>query len=727
MANLPVEALLHHPETISARQRLDARAQSTASETFFVPLNPALRAYLQDTMGLSTLPSAVPLRWIKGDTPAHTDRGTRSFSHTHLAYVTDSPGELLLDSTPHLIRKGHHYTFSEGIPHETTGTGSEPRLLLGPMSEQGIPVGASGIYAPGGTTVYLRQLAVGSDVEYSVDQVDWYTVYWLSILYNTDTSLGDLKIELLTDITIDSTVGGSWGYFVCQTDNIQIGSTSLKGDGSRPVLTVDGITNYPGFIHNGSSGGNGYQHITIVNLEVNATGGSTLSPEAGWLGQSYFASATPSSDNRILNCHSTGPIPTNGGGILGAYAGPVKIIGCSSSGAIDQDGGGIIGSDSPTSGLLSCESCWSTGNIGTFGGGITGSMTGTATILSCYSEGAIVENAGGISGRYTGGPGNTVVTGCYSKGAISDRGGGIVGSDTGVLTISNCYSLGTIAIGAGGILGTIPGGNSTPKTVTSCYTTGATAAANGYIVAGRTEETGTLTIGSGVITLTSNYSEAKHAGSGWSSTNATSTLQGIPSPLLGTTWVSAGMNQPYELREMGYTPYTVANVSGSPLSLVRAYSDSVEAGNATPSALAPGKSYTVLEKTGGDAGSYATLTVNSTTGAISTTAQTTPGTYTLYLRNTGSYHITSYILTITDPSSSVPVIAPCCEANRTTPQPQTSNYDSSVAMERHSSKAILAGVDSFYGGVVSGQRTAHSQPVFKSYHDYILFLQGKLR
>ena len=726
MANQPedaLDALLCHPESVAAKARLDRQTRD-ASETFFVPLTPTLRTYLP------TIPSSclsVPMRWVKGDTHSHTDRGATPFSETHLVYLTDSPGELLLDGTPHPIRKGKHYTFSEGIPHETTGTGSEPRLLLGPMSEQGQPVGASGIYAPGGTTVYLRQLAVGSDVEYSVDQVTWYTVYWLSVLYNTDTSLGDLKIELLTDITIDSTVGGSYGYFVCQTDNIRIGSTSLKGDGSRPILTVDGITDYPGFINNGSSGSNGYQNITVVNLEVVAAGGSTLALAAGWIGQSYFGAATPSSDNQIVNCHSAGGISTNGGGILGAYTGPVRIIGCSSSGTIGQDGGGILGSDSPTSGLLSCESCWSTGSIGNFGGGIAGSMTGAATILYCYSEGAITENAGGIAGRYTGGPGNTSIGACYSLGAISDRGGGIVGSDTGVLAVSNSYALGSIAIGAGGILGTIPGGNSTPKTITTCYTAGATGAANGYIVAGRTEETGSFTVGSGLLTLSTCYAEASHSGSGWLTVNANTVLQGTPSPVIGTTWVSAGMNQPYELREMGYTPYTVAMVSGSPLSLLRAYSYSVEAGNTTLSALAPGKSYTVLEKTGGDSGSYATLTVNSTTGVISTTAQTTPGTYTLYLRNTGSYHITSYILTITGSSSSVPVIAPCCEANRATSQPQTSNYDSSVAMGRHSSKAVLAGVDAFYGGVVSGQRTAHSQPVFKSYHDYILFLQGKLR
>ncbi len=717
-----MDDLLTHPEVMAAKARLDRRT-GDSSETFFVPLTSTLRAYLQLPSSLSS----VPLRWIKGDTPAHMDRGTAPFSETRLVYLTDSPGNLLLDAIPYPIRKGYSYTFSEGTPHETMGTGSEPRLLLGPMSEQGIPVGASGIYAPGGTTVYLRQQTVGGDVEYSIDQVTWYTVYWLCILYNTDTSLGTLTVELLTDITLDGTVGGSYGYFVCQTDKIQIGSTSLKADGTRPVITVDGIANYPGFINNGTSGSNGYQNITVVNLTLVAAGGSTLSPAAGWLGQSYFGSATPTSDNLILNCNSTGPISTNGGGVLGAYTGPVKISGCSSSGTIDQDGGGILGSDCPTSGTLVCESCWSTGGIGTFGGGITGSMTGAASIVNCYSEGAVVENAGGISGRYTGGPGSVVISGCYSKGAISDRGGGIVGSDTGVLTVSNSYALGSIAVGAGGILGTIPGGNSTPKTVTSCYTTGVTGAANGYIIAGRIEETGTLTIGSGVITLTTNYSEAKHSGSGWSSTNANATLQGTPSPILGTTWVSAGVNQPYELREMGYTPYTAAIVSGSPLSLQRTYRYSVEAGNTTPPALIPGKSYTVLEKTGGDLGSHATLTMNSTTGMISTIPQTVPGVYTFYLRNTGSYNITSYILTVIRSSSSMSTASPCCEANRPCLQPQTSNYDSSVAMGRHSSKAVLAGVDTFYGGVVSGQRTAHSQPVFKSYHDYILFLQGKLR
>ena len=702
-----MDALLYHPNTLAARARLDRRTADGA-EPFFVSLSPER--------------PALPLRWVKGDTRPHTDHGLRPFTTTHLTYLTDSPGELLLDGISHPLRKGAHYTFSEGTPHETRGTGSEPRLLLGPMSEQGFPVGASGIYAPGGTTVYLRQLAVGADVEYSVDQTNWYTVYWYCLLYNTDTSLGVLTLEFLTDITLDSTVGGStYGYFICASDNIQLGAASLRPDGSRPVLTLDGLIDYPGLLQNGSNVSNGYQNITVANLEVVATGGTTLASGAGWLGQAYFGTAA--SDNFFLQCHSSGPIPSSGGGIVGSYVGPLRVIGCSSSGTIGQDAGGIVGSDSPTSGLLRCESCWSTGNIGNFGGGIMGSMTGTVVILSCYSQGSITENAGGISGRYTGGPGNAVIGACYSEGAISDRGGGIVGSDAGVLSVSNCYTLGTIAVGAGGILGTIPGGNTTPKTLTTCYTTGITGGANGYLVAGRTEETGIFTVGTGLVTLSTCYSEAKHGPSGWQTANAATVLQGIPSPSLGLTWVATGINQPYELRDMGYTPYTAAILTGSPLSVQRTYASTVEAGGSTAPALVPGKFYTIVEKTGGD------VTMNAVTGVLSTTPQTEPGTYTIYLRNTGSYHITSYVLTVSSSSSSSSSIAPCCMVDPLRPhsQPQTSNYDASMTMERQSAKAVLSGVDAFYDGVVSGQRTAHSQPVFKTYHDYILFLQGKLR
>jgi hypothetical protein len=73
---------------------------------------------------------------------------------------------------------------------------------------------------------------------------------------------------------------------------------------------------------------------------------------------------------------------------------------------------------------------------------------------------------------------------------------------------------------------------------------------------------------------------------------------------------------------------------------------SVAPGGSTPAAIVSGKSYEILQIDGGDAGSYATITVDPTTGVISTTTTTVPGTYTLYIRNNGSYNITTYNLMV---------------------------------------------------------------------------------
>ena len=60
-------------------------------------------------------------------------------------YLNDSSGNLVLDGTSYPISKGSAYVFNEGLPHETINTGFEPRLLLGPMSEQGFSVGRPSI------------------------------------------------------------------------------------------------------------------------------------------------------------------------------------------------------------------------------------------------------------------------------------------------------------------------------------------------------------------------------------------------------------------------------------------------------------------------------------------------------------------------------------------------------------------------------------------------------
>lgn len=646
LTNEEIDEILNLPEVATAKTQIDAKLRG--SVYFYVTLTSSIKSRIFELFGINLVNvAAIPMRWIKGDTPIHSDTGISSFENTYLTYLTNSEGELIINGESYPIVKGYGYSFPENLPHATTNTGDMPRLLLGPMSEQGFAVGAASSFNySGGTTVFIRQN--GNQQEYSTDQTSWNTITsWPVYIYNTNTSAGLLKIEFMGDTNFDTNLGGVNIYFICGSSHIQFGSTSLNTDGSRPIITINDVLNYPGFIANGDSMSSGMNNVYIVNLEIRPSGTTTLASGGGWFGQRFYGKTTTPGTNHIINCHSTGNISIESGGIVGKEAGPIKIVNCSSSGSIDQDGGGIVGSDSPSSDTLYCESCWSTGTIGTYGGGITGSMTKTAEITKCYSNGIIQANAGGMSGRYTGGIGNYYVENCYSTGTISERAGGIVGSDTGDVTISNCYSLGTINVGAGGIIGTIPVGNSTSKVITNCYSVGTTSGSDGYIIVGRTEETGMLTIGTGTIIMTNNYSEAKHSNSGWNDTNAYNYLNGVPSPILGMKWIKIASNQPYEIKNIGHTPYRRTNITaGDPPAIVRTDTLSFYVGSFSIPAIVSGRSYTILEKSGGDSLSYGTITIHSNTGIISCSSSTTPGTYTLTIRNTGSYHITTVTVII---------------------------------------------------------------------------------
>ena len=129
--------------------------------------------------------NSIPLRWIKGDTYPHIDKSSHSFDKTYLAYLTDSPGELIVDGESYPILKGNAYVFSEGLLHETVGTGSEPRLLLGPMNENGISVGGPYTFNyPGGTTIYIRERFEDPNrfYDFSLDKINWNNFYFISEL-----------------------------------------------------------------------------------------------------------------------------------------------------------------------------------------------------------------------------------------------------------------------------------------------------------------------------------------------------------------------------------------------------------------------------------------------------------------------------------------------------------------------------------------------------------------
>jgi hypothetical protein len=468
---------------------------------------------------------------------------------------------------------------------------------------------------------------------------------------NVTPSSNILKVIFTSGLTVDD----NSLYFQPMSDGIQFGSTSLSAQGDRVNITIS-VDSYDGFIYNGASGTNGKNYIYVYNLIIDG-GGHTTQVGAGWLGHKYFGKGTTNND--ILNCSSLGNI--NGGGILGDYAENVTLIGCSSTGSLSAVSGGIVGQEVKS---VIIQKCWSTGAIAADGaGGIVGSNCYSATIQTCYSQGTISgNNSGGIIGSNPG-IDSVTITNCYSRGAIEGaNAGGICGSlanDSGTLTvtITNCYSTGNLNNTGANLNGCICGALSPYNTgqvtitISNCYTTGTVVLSKGYIVADKTTINGS-NLSNPIYILSNNFSEAGSAGGSagtWDSTHANTALTGDPTNTIGVgdTWASTSLNTAYELANFGITPYQTQNIDGN--ALIQTFSQSVEPGNSTIEALnadASGNSFSILQKSGGDSGSYDTITISAQTGKISTTSQTAVGMYVLLVRSTGSYQITTFILNV---------------------------------------------------------------------------------
>lgn len=717
-----IDYLINLPEVKAAKTHIDK--QSSGNIYFSISLTPTIKSYLYQKTGMDLRNvSSVPMRWIKGDTTPHIDTSIQAFDKTHIVYLTDSVGEFIVDHNTYPITKGSAYVFSEGMSHKTVGTGTEPRLLLGPMSEQGISVGAAtNILADGETEIIYIRYDVGSGTTYKINDGSYNSISLPLTITNTNTAF-TLQVLFETDLVLQSNI---W-YIVCGSENIQFGSTSLNNDGSRPTITIDGILNYPGFIRNGTVSSNGNNNIYVYNLNIVAANGSTLVDEGGWIGQVGFSQTA--SNNYIVNCSSNGDISNNGGGIIGAgcaygIGASLYIIGCSSTGAIGTEAGGIVGFAAASSyGSITCESCWSEGAIGQDAGGIFGSYAspnGTSVALNCYSTGAIDTNGGGIFGVYAGeGLGQATAQNCYSSGIIQSSGGGIFGRyggyNFGFAYAINSYSSGTIASLAGGIYGSDAGNTSGTTSATNCYSSGSiTTPGNG--IYGSNKVNGTET-------------SCNSSNGSWNSINANATLTGAPSPIVGTTWIKTVANQPYELTNMGYSPYSLTNIiTTSTPNLNRNISGSIAAGQ-TVIPVISGPTYTLLEITGGDPSSYGTITIpDNSTGVIQTTSATVPGSYTIYVRSTGSYNITIFGLAIGAASSSTSVVSipPCCQPICPTFNQTTNNTQQQLAV-RQSAIAIASDVDSTYLAINQNRAVQLIQPAFANYRDYMTYLQSKYR
>ena len=544
------------------------------------------------------------------------------------------------------------------------------------------------INADGSSTILIYM--DGAVVKYKKDGSEMGPVPWPATIVNDTATSSTTKLTVLfDDITLNDVGGGTTKYFVCGSGRIQFGNRSLRANGTRPIITVDGITAYPGLIRNGTVGVNGRDEIYICNLTVNGLNGANLDGEGGWIGQTYFGRGA--SNNMVINCSSNGTIDEKSGGILGSYTGSsngtVVCIHCNSTGNIAGNAGGIVGAYARDGGgSVQCEECFSSGPISGVAGGIFGSNADGTIALECYSKGPIGSTGcGGIYGQSARNAAGAI--NCYSEGAIGSGAGGIFGKDAMNTSASRCYSIGDIQDG-GGIYGS--GTDSKLASATLCYTSGfSTNIGSGGIYAGSNDD----------VPANNNYSEANNGSSGWNYNNAaprlSSTIWFNPNPTLVQT--------PFYLIGFGYSLYT-PDIITPDYGIVKQYPETVTAGDSTNSAIVTGYTFKGFQ-------TEPTIQINLNTGQITTSPLTPPGTYDFYvLGQINPYHHIRVTLTVNAPPSPPPpapaVTVSCCPTDK-----DLAGLPYETSTQAAAGKALIV------------ERNQNPRVKFKTHADYMTYLK----
>lgn len=170
LSSSEISDILNHPIVKTNKANL-SDAQKVVRFSF--PLSDEMRNKLSNRLSVS-LSQTVPMRWVQGDTQPHIDKGEKQFSKTHLIYLTNSVGNLIINGQTYPIVAGDAHIFNEGLEHGTVHTGNTPRLMIGPMSETGFGVGASYsiIYYSNKTDAQNQTNSINSDVSYTLTAVD---------------------------------------------------------------------------------------------------------------------------------------------------------------------------------------------------------------------------------------------------------------------------------------------------------------------------------------------------------------------------------------------------------------------------------------------------------------------------------------------------------------------------------------------------------------------------
>jgi hypothetical protein len=213
----------------------DSLSETQKVVKFSIPLTEELKTQLENALSihLSNV-DTLPMRWIKGDTMPHIDQGESSFLKTHLIYLTDSIGSLFVDGQEYTINAGDAHIFSEGLEHYTINTGDNERLILGPMSESGFPVGSPLVFFASLSDAQNNVNSIGSAGNYNTITINGISS-WL-IYDNTYHN----NIVTGTQYPPDIKTGYSNGIYRLYSDNpTPISNVCFLA--KTPIVTDQGI------------------------------------------------------------------------------------------------------------------------------------------------------------------------------------------------------------------------------------------------------------------------------------------------------------------------------------------------------------------------------------------------------------------------------------------------------------------------------------------------------
>ena len=135
--DIDIETLLTN-ETILENKKL---LEHNSTVKFYTPIDAKIINKLNNCFNCD-LKNEVPFRWVKGDTPPHTDTNIEGdHFNSHLVYLTDNAGKLKINNNEYNIKKGCGYIFDEGLIHETINTDDSFKLILGPFNSRGVMIG----------------------------------------------------------------------------------------------------------------------------------------------------------------------------------------------------------------------------------------------------------------------------------------------------------------------------------------------------------------------------------------------------------------------------------------------------------------------------------------------------------------------------------------------------------------------------------------------------------